>query len=178
MLFANREILIETVVRFMHDLVQCKGGRETVGMRLVMRREFLLDARQPFVQQRRWPRIQRRKGSDDARLALGNHQFGHGNNEQRRTDHGNRQTTFEQGWHGHSEIPSLLNEAVMRARKNATRKMQGLAAPKQLRCGYASRPCGPEANRNPLCRKTFLLAQRARDIIVGSAVARFAVTTR
>ena len=102
-LLAKREILIEPVVRPMHDLVHRERRRQPVGMRLVVRGEFFLDPHQPLVEQRRRTRVQRRKRSDDTRLALRDHQIGHGNDEQRRTDHGNRQTALEQGRHGHSE---------------------------------------------------------------------------
>jgi hypothetical protein len=79
------------------------GADGRVGMRLVVRGEFFLDPRQPFVEQRRRPRVQRRKRADHARLALRDHQIGHGDDEQRRTDHGDRQTALEQGRHGHSK---------------------------------------------------------------------------
>jgi hypothetical protein len=101
-LLAKREILFEPVVRSMHDLIHRERRRQPVGMRLVMRGELLLDPHQPLVEQRRRTRVQRRKRSDDTRLALRNYQIGHGNDEQRRTDHGNRQTALEQGRHGHS----------------------------------------------------------------------------
>ena len=102
-LLAKREILIEPVVGLVHDLVHRERRRRPLGMRLVVGGEFFLDPRQPFVEQRRRPRIQRRKRSDHARLALRDHQIGHGNDEQRRTDHGNRQTALEQGRHGHTK---------------------------------------------------------------------------
>jgi hypothetical protein len=92
----------------MHDLVDRERRRRPVGMRLVVRGKLFLDPRQPFVEQRRRPRVQRRKRSDDARLALRDHEIGHGNDEQRRTDHGNRQTALEQGRHGHSRNPFAL----------------------------------------------------------------------
>src|SRR5438552_8587037 len=70
-------------------------------MRLVVGQEFFLDPCQPFVEQRLRARIQRRKRSDHAGLALCDHEIGHGNDEQRRTDHGDGQTSLEQGRHGH-----------------------------------------------------------------------------
>lgn len=54
----------------MHDLVHRERRRQPVGMRLVVGGEFFLDPRQPLVEQSRRTRIQRRKRSDDSRLAL------------------------------------------------------------------------------------------------------------
>jgi hypothetical protein len=73
-------------------------------MRLVVRGKLFPDPRQPFVEQRRRTRVQRRKRSDHARLALRDHQIRHGNDEQRRADHGDRQTALEQSGHGHRKI--------------------------------------------------------------------------
>src|SRR6266851_525272 len=87
-LLAKRKILIEPVVRPVYDLVNRERRRQPVGMRLVVRGKLLLDPYQPLVEQRRGTRVQRRKRSDDTRFALSDHQIGHGNNEQRRTDHG------------------------------------------------------------------------------------------
>ena len=100
-LLAKREIMIEPVVRPVHDLVDRERRRRPLGMRPVMGGELFLDARQPLVEQRRRARVQRRKRADHARLALRDHEIGHGNDEQRRTDHGDRQAALEQGRHGH-----------------------------------------------------------------------------
>jgi hypothetical protein len=101
-LFAKRQIMIEPVVRPMHDLVYRERCCEPPGIGLVVRGQFLLDPRQPLVEQRRRPCVQRRKRSHDSRFALRDHQIGHGNDEQRRSDHRYRQTALEQGRHGHS----------------------------------------------------------------------------
>jgi hypothetical protein len=87
-LFAKRQILIETVVRLVHDLVDRERRRRPLGMRLIVGGEFFLDPRQPFVEQRRRPRIQRRKRPDHPGLALRDHEIGHRNDEQRCGDHG------------------------------------------------------------------------------------------
>ena len=107
-LFANREILFEPVVRSMHDLIDCERRRRPVGMRLIVHGKLFPDPRQPLAEQRRRTRIQRRKRSDDTRLALRDHQIRHGDDEQRRADHGYRQTSLEQGRHGHSKIPFVV----------------------------------------------------------------------
>ena len=105
-LLAERQILIEPVVGFMHDLVHRERRRQPLGMRLVMRGQLFLDPDQPLVEQSRRARVQRRERSDDPRLALRDHEIGHRNDEQRRTDHRNRQTALEQSRHGHSKNPS------------------------------------------------------------------------
>src|ERR1700738_5676195 len=53
-LFAKREILLEPVVRSMHDLVHRERRRGPFGMRLVVRRKLLLDPHQPLLEPRRW----------------------------------------------------------------------------------------------------------------------------
>ena len=155
-LFAQRQILLEPVVRSMHDLIDRERRRRPLGMRLVVGGEFFLDPHQPFVEQRRRARVQRRKRSDDAGLALRDHQIGHGNDEQRRTDHGNRQSALEQGRHGHSGKSfgdSGGRRDAMRGRRCQTSCRQG------NRAGRADHGSG-------------LLAQRPGDVIVGPAVVR------
>jgi len=115
-LLAQRQILIEPVVRTVHDLVDRERRRRPLGMRLVMRGQFFLDLHQPLVEQGRRTRIQRRERSDDPRLALRDHEIRHGNDEQRRSDHRNRQTALEQGRHGHFEKSFWLFAAARRRR--------------------------------------------------------------
>ena len=98
---AERQIVIEPVVGLMHDLVHRKRRRQTIRMRLVVRGELFLDARNPLVEQRGRAGIQRRKRADHAGLALGDDEIGHGNEEQWRADHGDRQAALEQSGHGH-----------------------------------------------------------------------------
>jgi hypothetical protein len=87
-LLAKRQILIEAVVGFVHNLVDRERRREPIRMRPVVGGEFFPDPRQPFVEQRRRPRIQRWKRSDHTGLALRDHEIGHRNDEQRCSDHG------------------------------------------------------------------------------------------
>ena len=63
-----------------------KGAAFFSGWRLVLA-EFVSDPRHPFVQHLDGARVQRRKRSDDAGLALRDDQFGPGHDEQRRADH-------------------------------------------------------------------------------------------
>ncbi|MET3366253.1 hypothetical protein ABIF60_007648 [Bradyrhizobium japonicum] len=55
---AELHVVVETVVRLVHDLVDRERRRGLVGMRAVIGRELLGDARQPFVEQLRRPRVQ------------------------------------------------------------------------------------------------------------------------
>ena len=118
-LFTKRQILIEPVVRLVHDLVHRKRCRRPRRVGLVVSRELFLDPRQPFVEQRRRPGVQRRKRAHHTRLALRDHQIRHGNDEERRTDHGERQTALEQGRHGHSKRSFGLFKRVRHRRRDA-----------------------------------------------------------
>ena len=66
----------------------------------VVRRQFLGDAVDPFVEQSLWPGIECRKTADDPRLALGDHQIGAGHDEQGRADYGQAETGQDR-WRGH-----------------------------------------------------------------------------
>jgi hypothetical protein len=98
---ADREIRIEPVVGLVHDLVHRERRRQAMRIGLVPGGELFLDARDPFVEQRGRPRVQRRERADHAGLALGDHEIGHRDDEQWRADHGYRQTALEQSRHGH-----------------------------------------------------------------------------
>ncbi|MGY3224010.1 hypothetical protein ACVIM5_004617 [Bradyrhizobium sp. USDA 4512] len=100
-LLAKRHVVIEPVVRLVHDLVHRERRRRPLRMRLVIGGELFLDPVQPFVEQLRRPRVQRRKRADHAGLALRDNEVGHGDDEQRRPDHGKRQAALEQSRHGH-----------------------------------------------------------------------------
>ncbi len=83
--------MLEAVVGPVDDLVYRKGRRWALRMLPVMLRQRLVDLVQPLVELGRRPRVQRRKASDDACLALGNDQVGVGDDEQRRADDRNAQ---------------------------------------------------------------------------------------
>ena len=63
--------------------------------------QLLSDPVQPFVEQALRPRVQRRKGADDPRLALGDDQVRIGDDEQGRADRGQAQAV-EQGRQAHA----------------------------------------------------------------------------
>ncbi len=110
---AGRQVGLEPLVGAVDDLVDREGRRRPVRIVPVMLRQFLGDAVQPFVQQALRPRVERRKGPDDPRLALGDHQFGTGDDEQRGPDHGQPQA-IEQGRKAHlrfiAQLISLSSE--------------------------------------------------------------------
>ena len=81
----------------MDDLVDREGGGRAIRIVSVPLRQFLGDAVQPFVEQRLRARVQRWKGSDDPRLALGDDQFRTGDDEQRRPDDGQAQALQDGG---------------------------------------------------------------------------------
>ena len=89
---AGCNILFQPVIRFMDDLVDCIRSRRTVGIIAIMRSELLGNLVQPFVQLCLRTSVQCRKRTDHAGLALGNHQFRPGNDEQGRAD--NRKAEF------------------------------------------------------------------------------------
>ncbi len=66
--------------------------------------QILGDPVQPLVEQRRGPGVQRREGADHPRLALGQHQVGIGDDEQRRAD-GRQAQTLAQMWRQGHGIP-------------------------------------------------------------------------
>ena len=103
MLHADFHIVLQAIVGAVHDLVDGEGRDPTVGVGLLIGGQFGLDLDDPLLEQFLGPRIERREGADDARLALRDHQFGYRHDEQRRPDGRQRQATLQNGWHGHAE---------------------------------------------------------------------------
>ncbi|QYU70903.1 isoleucine--tRNA ligase [Leptolyngbya sp. 15MV] len=99
-LLAHGHVLIEAGVRLVDDLVDREGRGGAIGIGAVVRGQFLGDAVQPFVEHARWPRVERGKAADDARLALRDDQLRPRDDEQRRADHGQAQAV-ERGGQGH-----------------------------------------------------------------------------
>ena len=82
------------------DLVDRIRRRRRLGMVAVPGGQLLGDPVQPFVEQALRPRVQRREGADDPRLALGDDQVRVGDDEQGRADRGQAQAV-EQGREAH-----------------------------------------------------------------------------
>jgi hypothetical protein len=103
---ANVEVVIESVVRLVHDLVDRKGSRRPFGMFFVVRLEFGRDALQPFGEDQGRPRVERRKRADYPGLALGDDEVRPGDDEHRRSDHRQSQPFAQHIRHGHGKLPS------------------------------------------------------------------------
>ena len=101
---ADLEVALEADIGAVDDQVGGIGRGRGVGVRLIVAIQLLLYPRQPGFQHDRLTvflaRVERREGADDARLALGDHQVGIGDDEQRRPDGGQAQR-IEQGRQGH-----------------------------------------------------------------------------
>ncbi len=93
--------MLHAIVAAMHDLID--GKRRNLGLRIrtSIGREFGGDLREPIVELCRGPRVQRRKRTDDARLALGDDQFRRRHDEHGRADHGQPQTALQTLGDGH-----------------------------------------------------------------------------
>jgi hypothetical protein len=70
-----------------------------------VRGQLLLDLREPFVEQFGGARVERRERTDDARLALREHEFGIADDKHRRGDDGQAQI-LQDGGQGHGVSPS------------------------------------------------------------------------
>ena len=80
---AHRHVMGKAVVAFVHDLVDGIGSCRPVRVRPVMGRQRLGDLNQPLLQLLGRPRIKGRHGAHHARNALGDHQLGVADDEQR-----------------------------------------------------------------------------------------------
>ncbi len=87
----------------MDDLIDGKGRCRSVRIVAIPRRQFLGNAVQPLVEQCLRSGIERGESPDDSRLALGDHQIGHRDDEQRGPDHGQPQA-IEQGGQAHTDF--------------------------------------------------------------------------
>src|SRR5690606_32251324 len=81
------------------------GGRR-IGMCGIMRGERLRDGFEPVLQPLGLARVEGGHRADDPGLALGNHQIGIGNDEQRRANHGHAQSAGKLLWQGHGTLLS------------------------------------------------------------------------
>ena len=102
---AHRHVVLEPVVRLVHDLVDRERRRRLVGVVAVPGRERLGDLGQPFVELRRRARVERRHRADDARRALRDDELGVADDEQRRADDGQAQLAQDRR-QGHQKASS------------------------------------------------------------------------
>ncbi len=106
---AHHQIVLETLVRGVDDLVDGKRRGRTLRVFRVVIGQFLGDLGQPFVKLGLRTRVQRRKRTDHAGLALGERQIGMRNDEKRRCDHRQAQVVFQnrRQSHGSSRLVQL-----------------------------------------------------------------------
>ncbi len=88
---ADLDVVLEAVVRLLHDLV------DGIGRGLGLSRERGFDVRQPFIERLFRSRIERRERTDDASLALLDHQLWIAGDEHRRRDHRDAQALQDRG---------------------------------------------------------------------------------
>ena len=109
---AHFEVVLQAAVRLVHDLVDGERRRRTFGVGGVMAREFFRDLRQPLVELRLGARVEGRKRTDHARLALRQNQGRMRDDEQRRADDGDAEVALEDVGKGHggsAEIDVSVN---------------------------------------------------------------------
>jgi hypothetical protein len=104
-LHAGFHVLHQPVVGGVADLVDGVGCDLLVRMQRLVLAEFVLDAGQPFIELFDRARVQRRERADDASLALGDHQFGSGYDEQWRSEHRQFERIGKRRWQRHSFLP-------------------------------------------------------------------------
>ncbi len=104
-LLAQRDVARDPVVRRMHDLIDRERCDLALRMLALVRRELLSDLHQPLFEHRRRARIQRRKRSDHAGLALLDDEARVRNDEQGRADDGQPQLPAQRFRNWHAEIP-------------------------------------------------------------------------
>ncbi len=88
----------------MDDLIDRIGRRRPVGMVAVVSGQRFGDFVEPFVELALWPRVECGEATDDPLGALGNDQFGVGNDEQWRADDGQTDALEDVG-KGHDQAP-------------------------------------------------------------------------
>jgi hypothetical protein len=140
---AQRHVFIQPRVGLVHDLVHGIGRRQLVGIGFVVRGAFAFDARQPFIELRHRPRIERGEGAHHTRLALRDHQFRRGDDEHRRADHRQSQAVLQHVGQGHRDLQAGRDwqpscPPLRRRRSRAPLKAE-------IRLAIPSKPriCGP-----------------------------------
>jgi hypothetical protein len=98
---AEVDVVLQAVVGAVHDLVDRERRHLPVRVFLLVLAQLHGDALQPGFEHLLRPRIERRKGADDAGLALLDHQVGIGDDEQRRSDRRDREAVAQQSGEGH-----------------------------------------------------------------------------
>ncbi|MEY9124944.1 hypothetical protein ABIA09_004506 [Bradyrhizobium yuanmingense] len=102
---AGLHVFHQPVVRGMADLVDGVGRDLLAGIARFVLAQLILDPAQPFAELLDRTGVERGKGADDARLALGDHQFRAGDDEQRRADHGQLERLLQESGQCHHVLP-------------------------------------------------------------------------
>ena len=103
---AQRQIVHQPIVGTVDD--------EVDGIGRIIRAKFGRQALQPFFELGQWPGVEAGEAADDAGAALRHDQFRTGDDEQRRTDHRDRQAASEGGRNGHANSPQYDGEMFSR----------------------------------------------------------------
>ena len=104
-LHAGLHVLHQPVVGGVADLVDRVGRDLLLRVQRLVFAEFVLDPVQPFAELLDRARVQRRERADDAGLALGDHELGPGDDEQRRSDHRQFERIHKRGGQWHAVSP-------------------------------------------------------------------------
>ena len=107
-LHAQFNVMLQAVIAAVHDLVDRKGRHLGLGVGRLVVGQLGGDALQPFVQHLGRAGIERRKGTDDPGLALGNDQIRVGDDKQRGTDDRQAQIALQNGGQTHACAPLVL----------------------------------------------------------------------
>ena len=114
MLHAGLHVLHQPVVGGVADLVDGVGRDLLLRMQRLVFAEFVLDPAQPFAELFDRTGVERRERADDAGLALGDHEFGPGDDEQRRSDHRQFERIHKRSGQRHAVSPLGTRPAGIR----------------------------------------------------------------
>jgi hypothetical protein len=104
-LLAQGDIAREPIVRCVHDLIDRERRDFALGVLPLERSELFGDLHEPFFEHRCGSCVERRKGTDHARLALLDDETRVRDDEQGRADDGQPQLPAQRLRNGHAVIP-------------------------------------------------------------------------
>jgi hypothetical protein len=101
------QVVLQPVVGAVGDVIHRERRGRRLRMVAVPGRQLLDDLADPLVELCGRPCVERRKGADDSRLALGDHQLRSGDDEHRAADHRQAQPVVQDGRQGHGAPRNL-----------------------------------------------------------------------